>query len=296
MPTLADYLVQVRRLLKDPNGATYQTSDLTDYINDARQQLAVDGECVRLRWAFDRSQTVTVICTGTQGSQILTGLPSVAGLRIGMLVDGVAGLPIGAQITAIDAVALTVTINTVVTANFITQPASFTPLLSTAVGQEFYSFGTNVFLAAGYQDVLQVKSVAVNWGGTYGSNNLTLENWSERNYSAFLRMYGPNLLGNPAAWSTCSDTLVQMRPIPSAVYPMEWLTVCTPTPLTTDPTSPPEVIPAVWTDAVKFFAAHLAFLYSQRHDDSKKMFDWYELFTKRGRNFKQRTFVPYIYR
>lgn len=44
---LTAYLNETRRLLHDSNGNFWSTSELTDYINDARFQTAVDTHCLR---------------------------------------------------------------------------------------------------------------------------------------------------------------------------------------------------------------------------------------------------------
>lgn len=44
---ITDYLVQVRRLLRDPQGNFWSDGQLTDYINEARGHVAVDSGCLR---------------------------------------------------------------------------------------------------------------------------------------------------------------------------------------------------------------------------------------------------------
>ncbi len=45
--TLAGYITEVRRLLHDANGNFYSDSELTDYINGARDRLVRDTGCLR---------------------------------------------------------------------------------------------------------------------------------------------------------------------------------------------------------------------------------------------------------
>jgi len=47
--TLGSYLSDVRRYLKDPNGALYSDSDLTSFINRAIQQRDMQLRCMRIR-------------------------------------------------------------------------------------------------------------------------------------------------------------------------------------------------------------------------------------------------------
>jgi len=47
MATLNSYITEVRRLLHDANGNFYSDSELTDYINGARDRVARDTGCLR---------------------------------------------------------------------------------------------------------------------------------------------------------------------------------------------------------------------------------------------------------
>lgn len=47
MGALSTYVLQCRRLLHDANGSLWPTNELTDYINQARSQIAQDTKCLR---------------------------------------------------------------------------------------------------------------------------------------------------------------------------------------------------------------------------------------------------------
>lgn len=47
MATLSGYITEVRRLLHDANGNFYSDSELTDYINAARERVVRDTGCLR---------------------------------------------------------------------------------------------------------------------------------------------------------------------------------------------------------------------------------------------------------
>ncbi len=51
MPLLSTYITQVRRLLHDPNGQFWPDTELTDYINEARNKVAQDTKCLRTKVA-----------------------------------------------------------------------------------------------------------------------------------------------------------------------------------------------------------------------------------------------------
>jgi hypothetical protein len=47
MSTLQTYVTQVQRLVHDASNANFSTAELTDYINEAREDVALDMHCVR---------------------------------------------------------------------------------------------------------------------------------------------------------------------------------------------------------------------------------------------------------
>lgn len=51
--TLSDYITECRRLLHDANGNFWVNSELTDYINDARERLVRDTGCLRTIQSFN---------------------------------------------------------------------------------------------------------------------------------------------------------------------------------------------------------------------------------------------------
>ena len=54
--TLSEYITECRRLLHDANANFYSDSELTDYINNARQRLVRDTGCLR---NYQTSATIT---------------------------------------------------------------------------------------------------------------------------------------------------------------------------------------------------------------------------------------------
>lgn len=169
----------------------------------------------------------------------------------------------------------------------------FSTTNNTVVNQEVYPYPTAIAVSSGIKDVIQVKSVTVNWGGANGSNQYMLEQWSFTKYQAYLGFYGPNLQGNPAVWCNYQNA-VRMRPIPSQISPMQWDTICSVIDLASD--SDPEAIPYPYTDSVKYYAAYLSYMNSQNPAPSTQMEALYNKTLAEARSFTQRTFVPYVYR
>lgn len=288
--TLSQYLTQVRRLLKDPQAATYTTSDLTAYINESREQCALESESVRFLWAYDIAGQYTTTGTVTAGSTTLSGVVSTAAVAIG---DRLAASGIAPGAFAVAKTADTITMNAPAIGTASGTTLTGTPQLTTRVGQEVYLYGAAADPALGYQRVIQCKGIAVNWGGALGSTLTTLTQVAFSNFQGFLGYYGPNLLGNPTTWTRYS-TYARLRPIPSSVMPMQWDAVCTPVPLIDDST--PDVVPTPFDQAVKYHACWLALLGAQRKDDAADMQSAYETYVKRANSFVQRTMVANVYR
>ncbi len=295
MPTLNDYATATQQLLHDPTASLY--GSLTNYINEARMRLALQSECVRYLQTISGIGAITPTVTYLVGNNTITS-PGIGGI----------GLTVGMAVVSpiLGDFAPNTTLTSISTNSITISPAplrsdtalvSFYPLLSTAVGQESYyyaiPFAGNLLTQAGIQNVVQVKSVTVNWGGIGGSSNVMLEQWSFTKYQAFLGYYGTSLQGNPAVWCSYNNT-VMMRPVPSSVWPMQWDTVCTPIALASS--TDVEAIPYPYTDSVKYYAAYLALMNSQNPGNADRMEALYNKTMTEARSFTQRTFVPYVYR
>lgn len=291
MPTLSQYTIQVQRLLHDPTGTLYPVSDIQAYINETRSRLALQAECVRVLYAYNDAAKFTVAAT-TAGTRTVT-VVSTVGIAVGQLATGLTGIILGTYVTAIppQTSAGTITVSIAIAAGSGT--LTLTPPYQTVVGQEVYPYPSNVLLSAGIQNVIQVKSVAVNWGGVNGSSKPMLEQWSFTKYQAFLGYYGPNLQGNPAVWTSYQNS-VAMRPVPSSVWPIQLDAICSVVDLVDDTSV--EALPFPYTDSVKYYAAYLAYMNSQNPEPSKAMLTLYNQTMNEARSFTQRTFVPYVYR
>src|SRR5262249_35613192 len=118
--------------------------------------------------------------------------------------------------------------------------------------------------------------------------------WTD--FQAYLRSYSTGLQNYPTVFSQYGQGeggSLYLWPLPSQATDMEWDSYCTPIDLSAD--SDPEVIPYPWTDAVKFYAAYLAFQNAQRYEDADRMFGEYEKFMKRSRAMSDSPVVPDAY-
>lgn len=293
MPVLSEYVTQVQRLLHDPNAAEYSVSDLTAYINETRSRLALKAECVRVLYGYVDAAKFSLTATAVQGSATLV-MGSTSGIVAGQLITASFAPPGTIVFSAPpNTAAGTITMSTVASSSSVGAVATiFTPPFNTVVNQQIYPYPKNVLLSAGVQDVIQVKSVAINMGGPLGSVNATLRQMSWSYFQGYLGYYGRTLQGYPAAWCNYNQA-VNMSPYPSSIYPMQWDTCCSVVDLLDDTT--PEAVPYPFTDAVKYYASYLALMSSQRAADAANMMKLFTDTTTENRSFIQRTFIPNIY-
>lgn len=140
-----------------------------------------------------------------------------------------------------------------------------TSLFNCVPGQEMYPFsGVNPLvkqLYGGVKGIVAVNDVAVSWGGIRPS--LAFIPWSE--LQAYARSYNVGVSSYPFYWSVMNDGeagQVWLFPFPSAIAEMEWDCNCVPMPLYSD--ADVEALPSPWKDGVKYWAARLAYLSSNR--------------------------------
>lgn len=136
----------------------------------------------------------------------------------------------------------------------------------TIPGVEQYPYGyANGYVRqfnAGYKGVFDVKQVAVSWSGTMRP---ALDYYPFDDFQAYLRSYQNMLTSYPSIWTTLGDGdngKVFLYPPPSTATEMEWLVKASPLDLYTDDDY--DALPDTFCDAVKYYAAHFAYLASQR--------------------------------
>jgi len=300
---LTAYQQQTQRLLHDPNATYFSISDITAYINIARGQIAMEGQCIRLLLS---GGTITGLTINSAGGGY-AGTVSVAINGAGQQASATATQSGG----AINAITLTnggwgyitgTTTTVVATGSITGNNATFNLTidnsLTTIPGQEVYQFATANVLAQqtpGVQAVIGLFSVACAWGANAAMKPILQPMiWSE--FQAYYRSYNNGMQNYPTVWSQYAQGVngsVYVWPYPSQNSQMDWDCYCIPVALTSDST--PEAIPYGWTDCVPYYAAYLAYLDAQRAEDADKMFKQYTMFMKRARSFSETPFVPDYY-
>jgi hypothetical protein len=295
------YIQQTQRLLHDPTASFYNAADLTTYINIARRQLAIEGQCVR---ALLSGGTILSVGVNSGGSGY-AGTPSVTITGSGQQAKASAQIG-GGQVTQITLLNggwgyLTPPTFTVVGSGG-GNNATFNVLVdnscSTVAGQEVYPFSSFNSLVQSYptlpgmQAMVGCFGVSISWGSM--KPTLKAEVWSE--FQAWYRSYNTGLQNYPMVWSSYGKGVagsIYLWPLPSQVSQMDVDAWCIPIDLISDST--PEAIPSPWTDCIPYYAAYLAYDNAQRKQDADRMLAAYTQFMKRAQALTEAPFTVSYY-
>lgn len=280
---LADYTANIQGLLNDPLSQFYSSTNLTNWLNRGRTEVAKRSACIRR--LTPSSSTIQSITVSSGGIGYTTATVTISGPDA-----------IGNTFTQATAVAVlsagTITSITVTNpgTGYVTTPtvtitgngtgASATAILgihlTTVLGQEVYAFAdaTAILLNAepGLQAVVGVLDVAVSWG----SMKPVLQWCPWSSFQAYARALNQGQQ-YPSLWSQFQmgeSGSIYLFPIPTGRYEMQWDCFCTPQALSGTQTV--DLIPDNWTNAVIYYACYLAYLNAQRKDDANDMFMRYE--------------------
>jgi hypothetical protein len=179
-------------------------------------------------------------------------------------------------------------------AECIRQPATFAMI----AGQQAYPFSGMAFLAAptvpaGLGGVANVRMAFMQLI-TGGLRRIQLRSWEY--FQTFYLSRSAPVPGPPQCSSRLQPGLtgtMWFAPAPDAAYPLQVDAVAYPAPLQFE--TDPEVLPAPWTDAVKYYAAYLAFLDMTQPDAAVAMWGEYEKFQARGTQLTTPTWLPRSY-
>ena len=168
--------------------------------------------------------------------------------------------------------------------------------IATVAGQRSYNFsGVSVSSIPGVQGILNIRSIQ--YAVADGQKWVDVRGWTWFNYYHLNNPEPPS--GPPAQWSQLGQGVagtVYLDPIPDTAYTLLCDVTCYPIPLVDDSTV--EAIPYLWTDAVPYFAAYLAYLSAQspvRQNDAARMFEHYTTFVERAREYSTPDVNAYIY-
>jgi len=267
------YLKQVQRFLREQKQDFNNVDDLLSYINRARREVAARTQCIR-RLTPISGQVVSVNLL-TPGSGYVS---PVATITAPDFPSGIAPNPLGAQATAL--VQMTAGVITDIEIQYggdgyfqpqititdatgpgtgATASLSISPINILNTGQEVYNF-SDIYIGnwPGVDSVHAIKSVSV----IYSNYRYSLPIYAFSVYQAYIRQFPTQYQYVPTMGSQFgqgANGSFYFYPLASQTYQVEYDCFCLPQDM--DLTNGiPEAIPQPWTDAVPYFAAHLAMI------------------------------------
>ena len=277
---LNQYLIDTALLLNDPNYLFFSQSNLTNYINRARNRVCELSQCLRVLLPSTSSITSVTLTSGgtnytaptvtvsapdgiTGGTQAVVTPTVLSGVITALTVTTAgSGYVLTPTITITDSTGSGAVVGTI----------SLTPAVKTVVNQEVYPFSSYITalqqVQPGASEIIGLQSVSVSWG----SMKPTLDYKSWTTLQAQYRAWNVGQQNYPSIWSQYgrgAGGSCYLWPIPAIHSQMDWDAYCNPIPLVTDATV--EAIPDPFTASVKYYAAYLAYLNAQRKDDAQFM-------------------------
>ena len=256
---LSQYITEVRRLLHDAAGNFWSDTDLTAYINSARERVVRDTGCLRYIRQVNLLQNVETFTI----SQLPNGyLESVTVVSAGSGYTSAPTVTVSAPDSAIgvQATAIAVLSGDSVASIAITQPGSGYTNTPTIVVDG--SASATAVLGRTPSRNLDTLNVNIYWGNSRVP--LLYRPWTQ--FNTELR-YWQNYIGRPIAFSQYGQGVLYFQPVPDQLYQAELDTVVLPDPLVNDNSI--EVIVDPYTQPVKYYAAYMAKYQEQSYGEAE---------------------------
>jgi len=251
MATLSSYITDVQRLLHDANSVFWSTTELTDYINQARERVVRDTGCLRTIQSIytPLSSTGATAISWAQGTVVSAGDYVFSGIFIykvitgGVLPSTVPPYPYGNQ----------------------AYPPSTTFFVDSIELQ--YDSPCEIIPYASLPQGLQTLDV-LNVNLYWGNSRIPLRYLPWTNFNAQLR-YWQNYVGRPVCFSIYGQSQIYIGPVPDQSYAVDLDTVILPTALTL--ANPNEVDPIndPYTNPVPYYAAYKAKFKEQSYGEAE---------------------------
>lgn len=282
---LTAYINSTRRLLHDSSGKYFTDSELTSYINSARQRIGLDTGSVRGLFNFNLSagqeiypyQGAVAAITVVGAGNSYTAAPTVT-----FSGGGGSGTTASASISSGTVSAVTIT------ANGTGYTAAPTVIFTGGTA------GVAATATASILTALDINSITVNYQNSY----IMLAYTDFTNFQAKARYYR-SITGMPAVWTqgppigAGGGRAFYIFQIPSMNYQCDVDAIVTPVPLATD--ADPEVMTYPETDLIPYYAAYLAKYQQQMFEESANFLRIYDDLLRRGQAAKFQRRVPNAY-
>jgi len=250
MATLSSYITEVQRLLHDANSVFWSTSELTDYINDARERVARDTGCLR---------TLQITATPISSTGVAATLWTA-----------------GATVTAGEFVFSSIFIYEVTVSGVLGSTAPAYP----ASGYTFppstaFTDGTATLLYSGPVEIIPYATIStgttldiLNVNIYWGNSRIPLRYLPWSNFNAQLR-YWQNYVGRPVCFSVYGQNTIYIGPVPDLAYVVEIDSTILPTALSLNTPNANDQIQDPYTTPVAFYAAYKAKYKEQSYGEAE---------------------------
>jgi hypothetical protein len=275
MATLNTYITEVQRLLHDANANFYTPSQLTDYINSARERTVRDTGALR---EVVVAQTPCQVAPSATIGGASPAFPTAWAANTAVTLNSF----IFSNIFIYQVTTAGTTGDTAPpypgnnTNNYSNYPPSTAFTNGTAsltyVGNcENISYaaltnlmGTSPLSPSSGNTILDIVNINLYWGNT----RLPLDYLAWSDFNARLRFW-QNYIGRPLAFSIYGQGQIYLGPVPDQVYQIEVDCVVLPLPLTLALPNAVDTINDPYTVCVKFYAAYLAKYYEQSFGEAE---------------------------
>lgn len=257
MATLNSYITEVRRLLHDANGNFYSDSELTDYINGARERVARDTGCLR---KLQVSQT-PIAPVGYSGEPVAWAANTAVNVN-DLLFSNIFTYVVTVAGTTGDDPPPYPDYNNAYPPS--TAFANGTASLQYVGNCEIIPFGS--LPEAG--QTLDILNINVFWGNS--RYPLSYMPWTQ--FNAQLR-YWQNYIGRPVAFSIFGQNQIYISPVPDQVYTIEVDTTILPLPLVNG--AEVDTIIDPYTTPVAYYASYTAKFKEQSYGESEIFYQQY---------------------
>ena len=275
MATLNTYIVEVQRLLHDANANFYSPSQLTDYINSARERTVRDTGALR---EIVVTQTPCQVAPGATIGGVTPAYPTAWAASTAVS----AGDFIFSNIFIYQVTTAGTTGDTAPpypgnnTNNYSNYPPT-TEFTNGTAGLTYvgncenvsYDALTNLMGSAPLapssgNTILDIVNINLYWGNTRVPLNYLA--WTD--FNARLRFW-QNYIGRPLAYSVYGQGQIYIGPVPDQIYQIEVDCIVLPLPLTLTNPSVQDTINDPYNTCVKFYAAYLAKYYEQSFGEAE---------------------------
>lgn len=284
---LSDYISQVQELVHDSSGIDYSQAEMTNFVNNARNRVALDFHCIRTLF-----QPLTTIVNqeiypmfGGVGGALVTAGGSYAAAPAVTFAAPPAGGVTATGTPVMTGTAPTLAISSIAMTNW-GSGYSAVPAVAISGG------GAGAATAIPLINVMDLVSIAV-LNGTFRQ---TLGWMPFTKFQAFCRA-NPTVLGQPLVWSNYTEqNRVFLYPaLPDQNYVMEWDAVIgSATPLVNATDVDSQILNPM-ADCVQFYAAHLALLKMQNFEQAEYYNKKYESRQARIQLTRQTVRNPNVY-